>query len=93
MSDHNLHHLLLYTYVEDIAQRRGPHRPAHLERIQAEKDAGRLLMAGALGDPVSGGAFAFEGATPEEIEAFVAGDPYREAGLVTEYRIELWNLV
>ena len=93
MSDHTSHHLLLYTYVDDMAERRGPHRGAHLERIQAQKDAGRIVMAGALGDPVSGGALAFRGATPEEIEAFVAADPYRQAGLITEYRIEPWNLV
>ena len=93
MSDQNLHFLLLYTYVDDMAQRRGPHRPAHLQRIQAAKDAGKVVMAGALGDPVTGGALAWTGATREEIEAFVAADPYREAGLIAEYRVEPWNLV
>jgi uncharacterized protein YciI len=44
-------YLLLYTYVEDMAERRGPYRDAHLERIRAEKDAGRVTMAGALGNP------------------------------------------
>ena len=87
------HHLLLYTYVEDMAQRRGPHREAHLRHIRAEQDAGRIVMAGALGDPVDGGAFAWRGATVEQIEAYVQGDPYMEAGLITSHRIEPWTLV
>jgi uncharacterized protein YciI len=93
MVDPNQHHLLLYTYVEDIVARRGPYREAHLERIRAERDAGRLVMAGALGNPPTGGAIVFRGVEPELIEAFAAGDPYVEAGLVTSWRVERWNLV
>ena len=93
MSEQTLHHLLLYTYVEDMAERRGPHREAHLANIRAEQDAGRIVMAGATGAPVSGGAMAWKGATPEEIEAFVENDPYRTAGLITAHRIEPWTLV
>jgi uncharacterized protein YciI len=86
-------YLLLYSYVDDIVDRRGPHRASHLERIRAEKDAGRLIMAGAVGDPPNGGAFVFQGVTREDVDRFAAGDPYVEAGLVTERRIEPWNLV
>jgi uncharacterized protein YciI len=93
MVDPNQHHLLLYTYVEDMVARRGPHREAHLERIRAERDAGRLVMAGALGSPPTGGAIVFKGVEPAWIEAFVAGDPYVEAGLVPSWRVERWNLV
>jgi uncharacterized protein len=93
MSDNDVHHLLLYTYVGDIAERRGPYREAHLGRIQSEKAAGRIVMAGALGDPVSGGAIAWRGVTPEHIEQFAAGDPYQEAGLIVAHRVERWNLV
>jgi uncharacterized protein YciI len=93
MADQDIHHLLLYTYVEDMADRRGPYREAHLERIHAQRDAGRLIMAGALGAPPGGGAMVFKGVDRAEIEAFVAADPYVEAGLVTSWRVELWNLV
>lgn len=58
-------YLLLYSYVEDMAERRGPHREAHLERIRAEKEAGRVVMAGALSTPPpedGGGAGEGEGA-------------------------------
>ena len=93
MVDPNEHHLLLYTYVEDIVARRGPYREAHLDRIRAERDAGRIVIAGALGNPPTGGAIVFQGVEPERIEAFVAGDPYVEAGLVSSWRVERWNLV
>jgi uncharacterized protein YciI len=87
------HFLLLYTYVDDIVDRRGPYREAHLERIRAEKAAGRVVMAGALGTPPNGGAIVWHGVTPEDIEQFAAADPYVEAGLVSERRIEPWTLV
>jgi hypothetical protein len=93
MSDEVLHHLLLYTYVDDMLERRGPHRPAHLDRVAAERAAGRIVMAGATGDPPSGGAIVWRGVTAGEIEAFVADDPYQRAGLITSYRIERWTLV
>jgi uncharacterized protein YciI len=87
------HHLLLYDYVEDVSERRGPYREAHLARIATERERGRIVMAGALGDPPSGAAFALKGVGLEEIEEFVRGDPYVEAGLVTSWRVEPWKLV
>ena len=85
--------IVIYTYVDDMAERRGPHRPGHLDHIQTAKQAGSVIMAGGTGDPVTGGAIVFRGTTPEEIEAWVGEDPYRSAGLVTAYRIEPWALV
>ncbi len=87
------HHLLLYEYVKDMLERRGPHRDAHLERIASEKQAGRVVMAGAIGDPPKGGAIVFKGVGREDIERFVGDDPYVQAGLVTAWRLEPWKLV
>ena len=86
-------YLLLYTYVEDMADRRGPYREAHLAAIRAERDAGHITLAGALGTPPTGGAIVWQGVTREDIEAFTAADPYVVNGLVTAQRIERWNLV
>ena len=88
-----MHHLLLYDYVDDMAQRRGPHRDAHLAHIRAQSDAGRVVMAGALGDPPSGGAIVFRDTPQADIVAFVDADPYMQAGLITGWRVEPWNLV
>ena len=86
-------HLLLYEYVEDMPERRGPYREAHLEHIRAEQQAGRVIMAGALGDPPHSGAIVFRDTDRAAIEAFVREDPYMRAGLITASRIEPWNLV
>ncbi len=88
-----MHHILFYRYIEEILDRRAPYREAHLARIAAERDAGRVVMAGALGDPPRGAAIVFTAVEPEEIERFAQEDPYVRAGLVTERRIEPWHLV
>lgn len=76
-----------------MLERREPYRKAHLERIAAEKETGRLVMAGPLGDPPNGGAFVFRGVERDQVQAFVDADPYVQAGLVTAWRIEPWKLV
>jgi uncharacterized protein YciI len=93
MADPDTHYMLLYEYVDDIVERRGPYREAHLAKIRAEREAGRLVMAGALGDPPHGGALVFRGINADEVEAFAQTDPYVEAGLVRGRRIDLWKLV
>jgi hypothetical protein len=87
------HLMLQYEYVEDMIDRRGPHRQPHLERVKAERQAGRIVMAGALGDPPSGGALVFRNVDPEHVERFAAEDPYMTAGLITSWRVRRWNLV
>jgi uncharacterized protein len=76
-----------------MGERRGPYREAHLAKIRAEREAGRITMAGALGDPPHGAAIVFRDVGPEEIKAFAASDPYVTAGLVTDRRIERWHVV
>ncbi len=93
MAEPFTHYILFYDYVGDVAERRGPYREAHLERIRSEREAGRLVLAGALGDPPHGAALVFQGVEPGHIEAFASTDPYVEAGLVTARRIEPWKLV
>jgi uncharacterized protein YciI len=93
MAEQDVHYLLLYDYVDDMLERRGPHRDAHLARIRAARDDGHLVMAGALGDPPGGGALVFRGLGPGQIEEFVRTDPYVEAGLVKSWQFERWNLV
>lgn len=84
------HHILFYDYVDDIAERRGPHREAHLARI---RETEQIVMAGALGDPPHGAAIVFRDASPEEIERFARDDPYLQAGLVEHWRVEAWHTV
>ncbi len=85
------HHLLLYEYVQDMADRRTPHREAHLAHVGAEREAGRITFAGPY-DPPTGAALVFADVDREHVEAFVAGDPYNAAGLISTWRVERWNL-
>lgn len=87
-------HLLHYEYVEDILDKRPPHREAHLAHVAAWKESGRLRMAGAVGDPPHGALFVFSADTElSAIETFASDDPYVHAGLVTARRVEPWTVV
>ena len=86
-------HLLHYAYVPGIVERRAPHRAAHLELVERWRHEGRLVMAGAVGDPPTGALFVLRTGDPAEAEAFVAEDPYVRAELVTAWRVEPWTVV
>jgi uncharacterized protein len=83
--------LLRYDYVEDIVERRTPYRDAHLALISRYHADDRVVMAGAVGDPPSGGLFVFR--DEADARAFPDEDPYVEAGLVTHWSVEPWNVV
>jgi len=86
--------ILRYDYVEDIVERRGPYRDAHLDLVRRYAEDGALAVAGATGDPPSGALFVFEGDDPAaEAAAFIAEDPYAEAGLVLSSGVEPWTVV
>src|SRR5437764_14602155 len=87
------HYLLLYDYVQDMADRRGPYREAHLGRIRAGQDEGRIVMAGALADRPHGAALGVKGATRDETGQFIQDHPYVEADLGTKWNIERWQRV
>lgn len=88
-----MYSLLFYHYVADIVERRGPVREAHLTLAGEAHQAGLLLMAGALVEPVDGAVFVFATADRSVVEDFVARDPYVREGLVTAWRIRPWNVV
>jgi uncharacterized protein YciI len=88
-----LHHMLFYDYVEDVLDKRAPHREGHLALIGEWKQSGRVVIAGALGDPPRGAAIAFKVDDPTEVERFVAADPYVAGGVVATWRIEPWMVV
>jgi uncharacterized protein YciI len=87
------HQILIYDYIPDVVERRAPHREAHLARIAEWIESGRMLMAGATGDPPSGALFILAGDDPGAGERFAEGDPYVAAGLVTAHRILPWTVV
>ncbi|HEU0087877.1 MAG TPA: YciI-like protein [Pseudonocardiaceae bacterium] len=88
-----MYSLLLYDYVRDIVERRAPFREAHVALIHDFHEQGALLMAGALADPVDGAVLVFTTDDRSVVEDFVARDPYAREGLVTAWRVRLWNVV
>jgi uncharacterized protein YciI len=87
--------VLIYDFIEadDIVERRAPHRPAHIAQIREALADGRVLLAGALGDPPHGGLLVFDVEDEAEVERFAQADPYVTSGLVASWRVEPWSLV
>lgn len=89
----NSYHVLQYQYVPDILEKRGPYREAHLAGANKMAEQSKLVMAGALTDPVDGAIFIFRNVSKEDIEGFVQADPYVANGLVPSYTIRPYMVV
>jgi uncharacterized protein len=88
-----MHYLLRYAYVADIDAKREPHRAEHLSRLWDEADAGRVVIAGGAGDPVSEGIIVWNVDDPAVIHEFAERDAYMKAGLITSYDVVPWRTV
>jgi uncharacterized protein len=85
--------VVLATYVADAVNRRAPYREAHLARARQLHGAGHLVSAGAFADPVDGALLVFRARSKEEVEAWLADDPYVKAGLWPTLTIREWTVV
>ena len=81
---------IVCTDVDDSLERRKSARPAHLERLDALQDQGRLILAGPnpavdSSDPgeagFTGSVIVAEFASLEEAQAWADADPYVAAGV------------
>lgn len=88
-----MYYLLLYDLVDQFAERRPPHRDAHLKLARTAAANGELLLGGALADPLDGAALVFKAADQSAAERFAANDPYVTAGLVTKWTVRTWTVV
>ncbi len=88
--------------VPDSLERRKVARPAHLARLQALQDEGRLLLAGPFPavDAIDPGLAGFTGtlvvadfATLEAAEAWADADPYVAAGVFTQVAVRPFKKV
>ncbi len=77
-------------------------RPAHLERLRALQDQGRLILAGPhpaidCEDPgeagFSGSLIVAEFSDLETAQAWAAADPYAQAGIYGEVRVKPFRKV
>ena len=88
-----MHFVLLYDIVDNFAEKRTPFRDQHLGKVSASHEAGELLLAGALANPVDGAMLVFRGPTAKAAEEFAKADPYVTSGLVTRWRVREWATV
>jgi len=86
-----MHYLLIYDVVDDYVELRKPHRPAHFEYAQRFYDAGEIVLAGALADPVDQAVFVFRNA--DAATRFAESDPYVRGGIVKSWRVRAWTTV
>jgi uncharacterized protein YciI len=84
---------LFYDYVENIVERRAPHRAAHLALLEEWRADGRFVMGGAIGEPPHGALIVLDVDDEAVVQRFIDADPYVEAGLVTGRRVEPWHVV
>ena len=80
---------LEYTYVSNMAEKRGPHRPAHLEFTKPFVENKKLIAGGAYVPEIEKGLLVFK-CTKSEVEEFAKKDPYVVNGLVHSYIIREW---
>ena len=88
--------------VPDSLEARLAARPAHLERLHALRDQGRLILAGPHpaidttepGDAgFSGSLIVAEFNSLEDAEAWAADDPYRDAGVYAKVTVKPFKKV
>jgi uncharacterized protein len=79
--------LVIYRYVPGMEERRTPHRPAHIEWLKDMHSANRLILAGALQDPVDTGVLIFRAPDAYTVRQLLLHDPYARADLVVEVSV------
>ena len=88
--------------VDDSLQNRLAARPAHLERLNALLDEGRLVLAGPhpaidTEDPgeagFSGSMIVAEFSSLEDAQAWAADDPYQHAGVYASVTVKPFKKV
>lgn len=87
------HYLLFYTVTDDYVERRAAFREQHLDLARSYARDGRLVLGGALRDPVDQAVLLFLVDDPAIIEEFVRNDPYVIHGLVSNWTIRPWTTV
>jgi uncharacterized protein YciI len=85
--------LLFYDYVDNIFERRAPHRDLHLALVQEFVATNEIVFGGAFADPADGAMIVFNVENKTRVEEFVLKDPYVTNKLVTGWRIRQWAVV
>lgn len=88
-----MYFILFYKAVENYVERRAQFRSEHLAYAAKYYEEGKLILAGALADPVDEAILVFKCDSPVVAEEFAKNDPYVLNGLITEWHVRHWNVV
>lgn len=80
------------TYTKGAAERRAPHRDAHLTRMAMLNDEGALLLVGAF-DDLSASLLVFAVGSEDAVRAIVESDVYWRSKVWTNYTVRKLNAV
>lgn len=82
--------VVLYTPADDVMPKAMEHFPAHSEWADKFVADGTLLMIGTFADVQADGSMAIF-TDRAAAEAFVAGDPFVQHGVVVRHELRDWN--
>jgi uncharacterized protein len=85
-------HVVEAAYVEGAAEKRGPYREEHLERVGKLIDAGAVVVAGALAD-MSASLLVLDIEGEDAVRAVIESDVYWINGVWTGYTVRKLNRV
>jgi uncharacterized protein YciI len=85
-------YLVTYRYGRDMLERRTPHRPEHLARIQQAADEGWIVFGGSFADPLDGAVLVFEADSEADVLSWAGADPYAKAGLLRGVEVRQLNV-
>lgn len=80
-------------FTEGAAEKRAPHREAHLAHLRDLHARGMLVLGGALQNPMDAGLLILRAESKEEIEKELAEDSYSKNGIWVRIEIREWNVV
>ena len=88
-----MYYILFYKTVENYVERRAQFRNLHLAYATKFHQEGKLVLAGALANPVDEAILVFKGESPKVAEEFATNDPYVLNGLIKEWYVRPWTVV
>lgn len=97
-----MYYAIISEDIPDSMSRRAEARPAHIARLEALKEQGRLLVAGPCPiadsedisiDGVSGSLVIAEFPSLEDARAWAAADPYEDAGIYASCVVKPYKIV
>ncbi|HEV7664525.1 MAG TPA: YciI family protein [Chloroflexota bacterium] len=83
---------MMYQYVPDMAERRGPYREAHRARLRQANADGFLVVGGSYDHPADAALLIVRATDMAAVYAWAGQDPYHQGGLITSVSVREFNL-